>query len=408
MNEIINGIYWVGVFNPNMRIFDIIMSTKYGTSYNAYLIKDKQNVLIDTTHNSYCEQFFKNIEEVMSVKDITYLVVNHCEPDHSGCIQKVMSINPNIIILCSQASAFNLKKICNNDRLNIRVVKHNEEINIGSRTLRFIIAPFLHWPDTMFTYIEKDKTIFTCDFLGTHYCEPYVFDYKMNQKHLNAFYSEVKNYYDAIFSPFTNHVIYGLEQLKKLDIDYACVSHGPILTQKCELPKIINKYKEWSVVTKCDCIPIFYASAYRYTAIIAKAIASGISAKLPKIEVTLFDINEYPIDKLVTIINKSQYFGIGSPTLNRSVVAPIVSLLVSIDGINSSNKHAFAFGSYGWSGEAVDQINQYLKSLRIQTFNEGFKVKFLPSQEELNKAKQFGEDFAAIIDKDSLSHFIKE
>jgi flavorubredoxin len=120
------------------------MSTKYGTSYNAYLIKDKQNVLIDSTHNSYCEQFFKNIEEIMPIKDINYLVVNHCEPDHSGCIQKIISLNPQITILCSQPSAIYLKKICNNDNLNIRVVKDNEEINIGSRTLKFIIAPFLH------------------------------------------------------------------------------------------------------------------------------------------------------------------------------------------------------------------------------------------------------------------------
>jgi flavorubredoxin len=127
-----------------MRVFDIIMNTKHGTSYNAYLIKDKKNVLIDSVHFSYCEQFLKNIEEIVSVKDLDYLVVNHCEPDHSGCIEKIITLNPNITILCSACASLYLKKICNNDSLNIKVVKDNEEINIGEKTLKFINAPFLH------------------------------------------------------------------------------------------------------------------------------------------------------------------------------------------------------------------------------------------------------------------------
>lgn len=403
MIKVINDIYWVGVFNPNMRIFDIVMTTKYGTSYNAYLIKDKQNVLIDTAHNSYCEQFFDNINEIMSVKDINYLIVNHCEPDHSGCIQKVIEKNPNIIILCSAASAIYLKKICNNNNLNIRVVKDNEEINIGSRTLKFIMAPFLHWPDTMFTYCEVDKVVFTCDFLGSHYCEPYVFDFKMNQKHIKAFHCESKNYYDAIFSPFTQHVIYGLNKLNDLDIDYACVSHGPILTKNGQLQIIKKFYHEWSSVSANEkMIPIFYASAYRYTETIAQTISDAISKQLPTYKVQLFDINDYPLTELATLINRAKYFGIGSPTLNRSAVPPIMNLISTIDAINSSNKCAFVFGSYGWSGEAVEQISQYLKSMRVKTFNDGLRIKFLPSNDELNKAKQFGIDFAAIIDKQSL------
>lgn len=401
--QIKNDIYWVGVFNPNMRIFDVIMSTKYGTSYNAYLIKDKQNVLIDTVHNSYCEQFLNNIKELIFVEDIHYLVVNHCEPDHSGCIKKIIDLNPKITILCSTASSIYLKKICNQDNLNIRVVKDNEEINIGSRTLKFIMAPFLHWPDTMFTYVEKDKVVFTCDFLGSHYCEPYVFDYKMNNKHIDAYLGEVRNYYEAIFSPFMSHVVYGLEKLSKLKIDYACVSHGPILTKQSQLPNILKFYEEQSnKKSKLNYIPIFYASAYLYTEKLAKAIAEGIKEVISSVDVRLFDVNDYSLNELASLINEAQYFGIGSPTINRATVAPIINLLSCIDAITSQTKQAFVFGSYGWSGEAIEQITQYLKSLRIKTFNEGYKVKFLPSNEELNKAKQFGKDFAVIIDKQSL------
>jgi flavorubredoxin len=134
----------VGVFNPNMRIFDIVMSTQYGTTYNAYLIKDEKNVLVDTTHSSYCEQFFKNINEILPIEKIDYLVVNHCEPDHAGCVQKITATNPKIKILCSQTSAIFLKKICNQENLNIQVVTDGQEIDIGSKKLKFIIAPFLH------------------------------------------------------------------------------------------------------------------------------------------------------------------------------------------------------------------------------------------------------------------------
>jgi flavorubredoxin len=200
----------------------------------------------------------------------------------------------------------------------------------------------------MFTYINDDKLIFTCDFLGTHYCEPYVFDYMMNKKHTNDFYKEVKNYYDAIFGPFPKHVQYGLNKIKSLDVNIACVSHGPILTKKSQLNSIIKLYDDLSIQQKNNSyLPIFYASAYGYTKQLAQSIADGISSAIPSIEVKLYDINEHSINELSNIINSVNYFGIGSPTINRSVVAPIMNLLSTIDGINSGDKQAFVFGSFG-------------------------------------------------------------
>jgi flavorubredoxin len=160
----------------------------------------------------------------------------------------------------------------------------------------------------------------------------------------------------------------------------------------------VSLYDEWSSISSSiNEIPIFYASAYGYTKKIAQAIAEGIKTSNSSLSVNLYDINEFDINKLSNIINKAKYFGIGSPTLNRSVVAPIVNLLTTIDTINSNNKQAFVFGSYGWSGEAVNQITQYLKSIRINTFNDGLRIKFLPSNDELEKAKVFGKDFTTII-----------
>jgi flavorubredoxin len=175
--KIKDHIFSVGVLNPNMRIFDVIMKTEYGTSYNAYLIKSEKNVLIETVHPRYCDEYFENIKSVIDLEKIDYVIMNHNEPDHSGSLAKLFELAPQIQVITSQAGGIYLKSITNEPDLNIRVVKDGETLDIGGgKVLKFISAPFLHWPDSMFTWLESDKVAFTCDFLGAHYCEPRMFD----------------------------------------------------------------------------------------------------------------------------------------------------------------------------------------------------------------------------------------
>jgi flavorubredoxin len=171
MLKVTESIYSVGVLNPNMRIFDIVMKTEYGTSYNSYIVKGKKIALIDACHERFLDQYVQNIEEVTPLDKIDYLIVNHCEPDHTGALRQLLKKIPNVQIFCTPAGKLFLSEITKLP-LNIHIVKDHEVLDLGGKTLEFIIAPFLHWPDSMFTYAKEEKTVFTCDFLGTHYCEP--------------------------------------------------------------------------------------------------------------------------------------------------------------------------------------------------------------------------------------------
>jgi len=391
-------LYAVGVQNPTMRIFDVIMKTEYGTSYNSYIIKGtEKTVLIETCHLSFFEPYLNNIKEVCKLQEIDYIVLNHCEPDHSGVLKKLTALCPKAKIITSQPGSIYLKHITNNPELPLTVVKDGSKIDLGGKELTFFISPFLHWPDSMFTWCEEDKTLFSCDFLGAHFCEPYVVDKNViyKAKYETAF----KEYFDAIFGPFKPYVLKGLDKIKDLDIDLACTSHGPVLTKGVFLEQAIQHYAQWSkpVLQENKQIPIFYCSAYGNTGLVANAVKDGILKAIPTASVDVFDIIYYDMGMLAEKINASDAFCIGSPTINADALPPVWVLLSHVDAINSRKKGAIVFGSYGWSGEAVPNITARLTGLKMNVFGEGFRVQFVPSGEDLLKAQQFGFDFASSL-----------
>lgn len=397
---ITKDIYSVGVLNPNLRIFDIVMKTEYGTTYNSYLVKgSEKTALIETAHAEFFDAYWENVKSVAEMGKIEYLVMNHNEPDHSGVIARVLEIMPDITVVASQAGAIYLKNIVNRSDMKLMVVKDGDVIDLGGKTLRFISAPFLHWPDSMFTWVEEDKTLFSCDFLGSHYCEPNVFDTRMIPKFKCAYDSAMKGYYDAIFGPFKPYVLKGLEKIKDLDIEFACVSHGPVLTKGGLLGETIELYRAWSTPIRRDkpVIPLFFCSAYNNTELLANAIAKGISEKKPEAEVTCYDLNHNSMEDMASLLNSCDAFLVGSPTLNKDAVQPIWILLSHIDAINISKRPAAIFGSYGWSGEACGNIRGRLESLKLAVYQEDFKVVLVPTSEDLKNAEKFGRDFADTI-----------
>lgn len=396
--KITESISSVGILNPIMRIFDVVMKTDYGTSYNSFIIKgSKKTALIETCHLTYWKEYLKNIEEVCSPESIDYIILNHCEPDHSGVLAKLMIHCPNAEIIASQAGGIYLKDITNVPELKVHIVKDGDSIDLGDKELRFIHAPFLHWPDSMFTWCEAEKTLFSCDFFGCHYCEPYDFDYNIvyNEKYNTA----LLGYYDAIFGPFGAYVQKGLQKISELSPKYVCTSHGPILTSDCKFNEVKEKYILWSQAHKNEVktIPIFYCSAYGNTGLLAKKIKEGILEALPTASVGIYDINEYEMSDLQAKLNSSDAFAIGSPTINADAVAPVWNLLSHVDAINNRKKPALAFGSYGWSGEAVPNIQGRMTGLKLSVFEDGFHIKFVPSQTDLENAKNTGREFAKIV-----------
>ncbi len=397
--KIKEGVYSVGVLNPGMRIFDVVMRTDFGTSYNSYLITGEKNVLIDTVHARYFEEHLDNIASVIDPASIDYIVMNHNEPDHSGSLAKLAERIPGAQIITSPAGKNYLAQITNNSDLNVRAVKDGETLALDDeRSLTFLSAPFLHWPDSMLTWMESAGVVFTCDFLGCHYCEPRMLDSKVSYP--AAFERAFEEYFDGIFKPFAPYVQKGLAKLNELDAEYLCPSHGPILTKGVFQEKAKARYHEWSWscrVAAAKRIAICYCSAYGNTGLLAERIAEGIHSVLGDAQVGVYDANEHSAEFLQGELDASDAFLLGSPTINKDAVAPVWSLACGIDAIGCKGKPASAFGSYGWSGEAVPGLLTRLRTLKMDVFEEGYTCRFVPSESELSGAFEFGARFATAI-----------
>lgn len=392
MRQLKDNIWYVGVQNPGLRKFDIIMTTEFGTSYNSYLVKGEKYALIEAAHEDYADEFIENIREFTPVEAIDYIILNHTEPDHSGNLTRILELNPDIQVIGSTAAIKNLKAITNLE-FNSRAVKDKEELDLGAgMVLEFIIAPNLHWPDSMFTYEKKEGVLFSCDFFGAHYSEPMILDSHI--KYMDAFVAEQKNYFDCIFGPFKPFVTAGLKKLDGREISMICNSHGPVLVQ--EIESTIGRYAHWAELDQVNKdAAVFYASAYGYTKEMAEALAEGV--REAGVETRVFDVAENDMGVLAEAMNEADAVLFGSCTINRAAVPPVVSLITMTDAVNLKNKPAMVFGSYGWSGEACKQISDVLNAYKYKVYNDGVKVCFKPVEEELVMLRQTGKEFGQAI-----------
>ncbi len=394
--KITDTIFSVGVLNPSLRVFDIVMRTEYGTSYNAYLLRGREKTaLVDTSHASFFEEYIETVKEAAQGRKIDYIILNHTEPDHSGALSRLLEIYPDAEVLGSAAAGIYLSEILNK-KFSFRSVKDNETLSLGGKTLRFLSAPFLHWPDTIFTYDEEEKALFSCDFLGCHFCEPRMFDKYIS--HRDQYEEALSYYYAAIFSPFSEYVRAGLSKIKDLPISFIFPSHGPILT-KYLMDEVIEKYRVWSspIMNEKKIISIFYASAYGATRQAAAKIKDGILKAIPDSDVTLYDLVDANKKAMGMRLSISDAFLVGTPTINKDAVFPVWELLSHVDAINAKKKSVAVFGSYGWSGEGVSLVSERMKALKLKVFEECFTFRFLPSEEELKNAEAFGEKFAKTL-----------
>ncbi|MDR1713879.1 MAG: FprA family A-type flavoprotein [Coriobacteriales bacterium] len=395
MDSVTPSVLITSVLNPNMRIFDVVMRTEYGTSYNSYAVIGSEKIaLVDSSHLTFCEAYFDHLDAALAGRVPDYLVMNHTEPDHSGTVAALVERYPDIIIVISQAGAIYLKNITNRADLKLQIVKDGDSLDLGGKTLHFMIAPFLHWPDTMFTWLPEEKVVFTCDFLGAHYCEPQLFDSKVTYR--EAYVGAVKNYFDCIFGPFKGYVLKGLDRLATIDPQFVCTSHGPILTAGVEYQRNLERYRQWATVEPCanKRIPVFYCSAYGNTERLASHVARGLLRGLPSAEVTCYDLNQHDLSELAAALNDSDAFLLGSPTINRDALPPVWNLLACVDAVAIAKRPVALFGSYGWSGEAIPHLTNRLTDLKAAVFADALRVQFTPTADDLAAAEKLGEDFA--------------
>lgn len=388
------NVFWVGAKDPDLRVFDIIMKTEYGTTYNSYLIKGQMNILIETVKVHFNGEYLEKLESLLGGEKLHYLITNHTEPDHSGSVRNIITKYPDIQVIGTKAAYIYLKAMLNED-LNFRMVTDGEELKLGDKTFRFIMAPFLHWPDTMFTYYVEENILFSGDFLGCHYCMP---QGKILNSEAGEFLPAFRYYFDVIMGPYKEHVLKALNKIKDIKIDMVGTSHGPVLVEN--ISKYMELYREWSqgVLTKRDSkyVLIGYVSAYGFTRTIAETLYNKLSQNR-ELDVEVVDISEHDPADLKQRIERADGILIGSPTFNQDALKPVWDLLSIVCPVNVRGKLAAAFGSFGWSGEAVKLIEDRLRGLKFKVVESGLRFNFTPSDEDLETTAKFAEEFAKML-----------
>ena len=386
--------YWTGIVDADLRVFDIIMYTEFGTTYNSYVLKTgDKTILFETAKEKFFDDYLEKLKEITDVESIDYLVVEHTEPDHAGSVERLLDLNPGMKIIATGCALGFLKEIVNRDFTGIPA-RDNMTMKIGDRTLRFLFVPNLHWPDTMYTYIEEEQILVTCDSFGSHYGFDDVLLSKVTD--WEGYMRATKYYYDNIIGPFKPFMLKALERVRELDISMICTGHGPVLDDKIDF--ILNTYEEWSTVVNPNpkkTVIMPYVSAYGYTKSLAEKIAEGIRAS-GDIDVRAYDMVEADQAKVLEELGFADGILFGSPTIVGEALKPIWDLTTSIFAGTHGGKLASAFGSYGWSGEAVPHLIERLKQLNMKV-TEGFRVRFKPDENQLQDAFDYGFNFGCLL-----------
>lgn len=389
--EITKDVKWIGVTDPGLVTFDVVMETKFGTTYNSYFIDADRKTIIETTKEKCWDAYLKKIKQVCNPSEIEFIVLNHTEPDHSGNLKNLLRIAPHAVVVGTGNAIRYLKDIMGQEFPNL-VVKDGHTLDLGNKTLQFISAPNLHWPDTMYTYLKEDKLLFTCDSFGAHFSSEIIFEDEI--ENIEEYHEAFKYYFDVIMKPFSKFMLKAIEKIEPLDFTCICTGHGPIL--RTNWRKYVAITKEYSLeALKLPARPMVfipYVSAYHKTGMVAEMIAEGIR-EAGDIDVEVCDIEMTPMGELEQKITHASAYVIGSPTINQNILFPIYKCFALINPIRDKGKLAAAFGSFGWSGEARKIIRTNLENLKLKVFDADIFVKFSPNEEDTLQAVNLGKAF---------------
>jgi len=384
--EITPDIYWIGAKDPDLRIFDDLYPTEYGTTYNSFLVKGSDKIaIIDTVKGKYAAEFLDKVKQLVNPADIDYFIVNHTEPDHSGSLAFMLRHCPKAVVVSSQAARNFLGNLIH-EPFSSRVVKEGDVIDLGGRHLRFLIAPFLHWPDTMFTLLEEDGVLFTCDAFGAHYSWPSIF-----ADEVPDYTGEIHFYFDCLIRPFKDKARSAIDRIKGERITLLCPSHGPIIRK--DPWKTIGAYEQWSQPPgDGKKVVIFFLSPHGNTEKMAAAVAEG--ATIPGLTVVSRHITHHGADELRDLMETADALIFGIPTINRDVPKPMWDLLANLSTVKLKTGIGAVFGSYGWSGEACRIAEERLKGLNFKLPLPSLRAPFTPRPEMLAECTAFGKAMA--------------
>jgi flavorubredoxin len=385
------GVNWVGVVDWNLRDFHGYV-TRRGSTYNAYLISDEKIALIDTVKSTFSNELIEHISELTSLEKIDYIIVNHVEMDHSSSLPVIAKLAKNAKILASQRGKDALIEHYGADFNVVETVKTGDELKLGKRTLRFLEAPMLHWPDSMFTYLVEDKILMPNDAFGQHFASSERFDDEVDQ---NALMEEAITYYANILMPFAPLITRKIQEVVQMGIpiDIIAPSHG-IIWRK-DPSKIINAYLNWSSGAAKQKAVVVFDTMWGSTDKMARAIAEGISSQ--GVDVKLLKLRATDNTDIVTEIVDAKAVIVGSPTLNNQMFPTLGSFLTYITGLKPKGKLWCFFGSYGWGGGAVRDMTEMAKKAGFEVHEPSIEIKYVPDKEDLKKCFDFGQQIAQKI-----------
>lgn len=382
-----DDIFWVGFVDWNVRDFHGYKTGK-GSTYNAYLMLDKKNALIDTVKGPFADQLLDNIQQHTELERIDYIVINHAEPDHSGSIPLIMQACPNATLVCDEKCRKALASHYDTDAWRFQIVKTGDEISLGSRSLRFIETPMVHWPESMFTYVPEEKLLFSMDAFGQHFASATRFD---DTEDLFEIMREAKTYYANIVMLYGRSIRATLKAASGLDIETIAPSHGVIWRK--HLKEILEAYDNWTQHRPSKKVLVVFDSMWKSTEMMANAIVKG--ALQEEVDVRLFNVNATHITELATEALDAAGIAVGSPTLNMTLMPQMAALLTYWKGLKPLHKVGFAFGSYGWSKNGgAAEVESYLRDMKFELTRPALHVQFVPKSDDLDECIAAGRHLA--------------
>ena len=392
VTELVEGVYWVGVVDWGLRHFHgHELSTHRGSSYNAYLIVDDKIALVDTVWGPFQEQLIENIRQVVDPARIDVVVANHAEVDHSGGLPAVMREAPGATLVVSRRGRESIEGHYHRP-WNFQTVRTGDKISLGSCELVFVEAPMLHWPDSMFTYLAGKDILMPNDAFGQHYASDFRFNDQVDQEEL---YEEAIKYYANILTPFSDLVTRKIDEVLALNLPVQIIapSHG-VIWRKDPL-QIVQKYQEWAAQAPQQRAVILYDTMWEGTRHMAEAVGEGLAAE--NVPFKLFHMAVTDRNDVLTEVFKAKAVVVGSPTVNRGVLPTLSPILEDLKGLRFKNKIGAAFGSYGWSGEAVKLIEEHLALCGLPVIGPGVLAKWQPTEADLTACRELGYKIAKAI-----------
>ena len=392
--KLTNKVTWVGKTDWELtRFHGDEYSTRRGSSYNAYLVRDQKTALIDTVWQPYDKEFVARLKQEIDLREIDYIVANHGEIDHSGALVELMREIPNTPIYCTANGARILKGHYHQD-WNFVTVKTGDTLDLGESKLVFVEAPMLHWPDSMFTYMTGEDILFSNDAFGQHYATESLYDDAVDQAEL---FAEALKYYANILTPFSPLVTKKIHEVLgfNLPLSMICPSHGVIWRNNPT--RIVEQYLAWAANYQENQVTLVYDTMWNATRVMAEAIADGIRQSDPSVTVKLMNAAKEDKNDILTEVFRSKAILVGSSTINNGYLFSIGGILEMIRGLKFKDKAAAAFGSYGWSGEAVKQLTAKLGEAGFRVIDDGHRSMWMPDEAERAACVAYGARFAQAL-----------